>query len=720
MSFHEHHHDHHEHHHHDCGCSCTGCREHHEQVSCGHAHEGHADHCCDCGGDDGGGGADPDSHHHIHHCDCAEHGHDHHDCGCGHEHHEHESHHDCGCGCGCGHDHEHAAEAPFSKQLAWIGAIFIVISVFLPNKSAAPPLMALGTAAVGYPLFLNGIKSLLKLQFEELGLLTVAVAASFGLAAVSSDPLEAIFEAMAVTALFRLGNLLEARAVAKSRRDIESLVNIRPDTALLLLPDGSKQTVPAETVTIGSLIQLKAGDRIPIDCEVVEGTGYADLSAITGEPLPVFAEKGSVLPSGAINSDGLLICRTVSSFEDSAASRIIKLVRQSEEAKGSTERLISKFAAVYTPIVMLMAAALAILPPVLGFGGFKLWLSRALVFLVASCPCALVISVPLTFFAGIGLCSRFGVLVKGARCIEQLAKVNCICFDKTGTVTQGKPTVDEMILLPDSLPRQRLLALAAAAERNSSHPAAKAIVDFAGEVPEIEISELHEISGMGVSLIADGQKVLCGSARLMTQNGIDCGSADGVYLAIDGILQCRFTLTDLPRPEAAEAISKLKQIGVGKVAMLTGDNETAAQNTAQSVGITEVFARLLPEQKQFKLNELKSVNGCTLFVGDGINDAPVLAAADIGAAMGLGTDAAIEAADIVLVGEKLTALPKAVTTARKVVRKANQNIVFALAVKITVLLLGAFGLAAMWMAVFADVGVTLIAVLNSLTLLKDR
>jgi len=711
---HEHHHHEHEH---GCSCSCcTEAHEHNEHHSCECDSRGSENSCsCGCGCSDEDGG-DPDSHNlGDQACGC---GHDHHDgCSCG----NHEHHHDgCGCGCGCGHDHEHAAQAPFSKVAATVGAAIIIMSFIMPIKSAAAFLMAAGTLMVGYPLFLTGIKGLIKFSFDELGLLTIAVMASFGLAAVSADPFEAAMEAMAVTVLFRIGNLLEARAIAKSRRDIEALTDIRPDIATLVDTDRNQRQVPAETVQPGSIILLKAGDRVPIDCEVLSGTGYIDISAITGEPLPAFAEQGSCLLSGSINTDGLLTCKTVASFEDSAASRIIKLVRESAERKGNAETLISRFAKIYTPAVVAMAALLAVLPPLLGLGGFGKWFSRALVFLVASCPCALVISVPLTFFAGIGMASREGILVKGSLYLEKLAKATCAAFDKTGTVTLGTPNVERMITARDSLPEDRLLDIAAAAERNSVHPAAKAIMAYAGERKLLSVADVSEIGGMGIKLTCEGDEVLCGSYRLMQQFDVEYGGIKNanVYLAVNGEIQCGFTLQDEIRPQAAEAVKKLRALGVKNISVLTGDADAAAKAAAEKIGVDDVFSQLLPEQKPQCLKGLKEKHGTAIFVGDGINDAPVLAEADIGVAMGLGTDAAIEAADVVLVSEQLTALPRAMAIARKTVAKANQNIAFAISVKVAVLLLGTFGLASMWMAVFADVGVTVIAVLNSLTLLK--
>lgn len=628
----------------------------------------------------------------------------------------------CGGDCGCGHSHDDAIAAPFSRPLTIIGAVLAAIA-FLPAWGTwAPWILGAGTLFIGYPLFISGLGAIFKsFALDELSLMTIAVIASFGLAATSANPMESLFEAFAVTALFRLGNYLEARAIAKSQRDIEALTNIRPDTALLLFPDGKTCQVEAELVPVGSLIQLRAGDRIPIDCEVVSGAGYIDFSAITGEPIPVQGEAGTKLPSGAINLDGLLTCRTTTTFTDSAASRIIRMVREAADKKGSAEKLISRFAKIYTPVVVMLAVLLATMPPLLGYGAFGMWLSRALVFLVASCPCALVISVPLTFFAGIGTASRTGILVKGTRYLERLAKTDCIAFDKTGTLTQGVPTVSEM-KLADGFDRKTLLTFAAAAEQSSNHPAAKAVVAYAGNQSSLPVSAFTEHSGMGVSLIYEGKHILCGSFRLMAQNGIDYAplAPANIYLAVDNKLACAFTLTDLPRKEAAQALEMLRKMGITDFAMLTGDAQEASEKVANPLGVANVFAQLLPEQKSEHLATLRSSHHTTLFVGDGINDAPVLAGADVGIAMGLGTDTAIEAADVVLINEQLTAIPRAIKIARRTVAKANQNIAFALTIKISVLLLGAFGFATMWMAVFADVGVTILAVLNSLTLLSKK
>lgn len=692
-----HSHDNHEHSH---SCECGACRETaakaaNDSCSCDMSHDKDHDSC---------------------HDDCGESPHPQ-SCSCGCCHHEE----DFSSGCSCGHCHDESPAAPLSKPAAIIGCVLAVIALFTSGGTAFW-LFAAATLLVGYPLFLQGIRSIfLAFSFDELGLLTIAAAASLALAATSSDPFEGAFEAFAVTALFRLGNKLEASAIAKSQRDIEALIDIRPESAVIITPDGSQKTVPASKVAVGSSILLRPGDRVPIDCEVVSGEGYADFSAITGEPIPLFAGENTKLLSGAINLDGVLTCRTTTAFEDSAASRIIKLVRQSAANKGAAEKLITRFSKIYTPAVISAAALLAFVPPLIGAGAFSVWISRALVFLVASCPCALVISVPLTFFTGVGVASRAGILIKGARYIEALARADCVAFDKTGTLTSGVPAVEAMTLAENSLPRERLLAIAAAAEKNSTHPAAKAIIAYAGSVPELQTSTHTEHSGMGVSLLCENDKVLCGSSRLIERFGIACPKLGDstVYLAVNGVVQCGFSLADSPREQSAPAVKELGILGLKSLAVLTGDNEISAKAVAQSVGISEVYSQLMPEQKLEKLRTLRQNSRGVVFVGDGINDAPVLADADVGVAMGFGTDAAIEAADVVLMSENLLLLPKAIKISRMTVKRATQNIVFALTIKAAVLILGALGLAGMWLAVFADVGVSILAILNSLRLSRD-
>lgn len=743
-------------------CSCgqdhqhsTCCQEGnhtHKECTCGHDHS-HKEHgtaakaCCghsshEDGSDDGGEGSSEDDQSQFitdrshsegrldkttRHVDCEhDHEHDHSDSCCGHDHehdhgdgcgdgcgcgHDHE--HDHGDGCGCGHDHDHAASAPYSTPVGIAGIVLILAAFLLPLGSIGIPLMSLGIFMVGYPLFIDGFRSILRFSFDELALMTIAVVSAL---LIGEAP-----EAAMVTILFRIGNWLEAKAIAKSKRDIAALTQIRPDTANLVKADGEVVSVAAKTLAIGSRIVIKPGERVPVDCVVESGSTYLDTSALTGEPLPVQATKGSTVLSGSINTDGAITCITTNSFEDSAASRIIKMVSEAALQKGDTERLISKFSKVYTPIVMACAAALAFLPPLLGFGEFSMWIGRALVFLVASCPCALVISVPLTFFAGVGRATKQGVLIKGTKYIETLAKADCVVFDKTGTLTLGVPVVDQ-IIPAEGVDPEHLIRLAATAEQFSNHPAAKAILQRAGDFTPALSSDYTETPGMGISLTVEGVRVHCGSALLMQNHGIDLSHLPtaNIYVAVgDKAIGC-ITLADQLRSDAKEAIAALTKLGVKTVAMLTGDSSAAAQKIAKELGVGTVYSQLLPQDKVEKMAQLKKSHSASIFVGDGINDAPVLAMSDAGIAMGLGTDTAIEAADVVLMSESLRSIPSSIKLSRKIVSKAKFNIAFALTIKIGVLILGAAGIANMWMAVFADVGVSILAVLNAVSGLNSK
>lgn len=736
----------HDHANHNC---CQ--QDSHKECTCGHDHS-HKEHSCtaksDCGHDnhkdssDSGGESSseddqsdhPSESQHSHgdcrlgistlhddNCGC-DHNHPHGDT-CGHDHDHAHSGDSCGCGhdhdhahgddCGCGHDHDHAASAPYSTPVGIAGIILIVAAFILPLGSIGTLIMSLGIFMVGYPLFIDGIKGIFRFSLDELALLTIAVAAAL---LIGEAP-----EAAMVTILFRIGNWLEAKAIAKSKRDIAALTQIRPDNANLVKPDGEIVTVAAKTLAIGSRIVIKPGEKVPVDCVVESGSTYIDTSALTGEPLPVQAVKGSTVLSGSINSDGAITCITTNTFEDSAASRIIKMVSEAASQKGNTERLISKFSKVYTPIVMVCAALLAFLPPLLGYGELSMWVGRSLVFLVASCPCALVISVPLTFFAGVGRATKKGVLIKGTKYIETLAKTDCVVFDKTGTLTLGVPVVDQ-IIPAQGVEAGHLIRLAATAEQYSNHPAAKAILQRAGDLTPLPSSDYTETPGMGISLTVEGARVHCGSALLMQNNGIDISQlpSANIYVAAGNKAIGCITLADQVRKDAKQAIAALTKLGVKTVAMLTGDSSTAAQKIANELGVNKVYSQLLPQDKVTKMAELKKSHNASIFVGDGINDAPVLAMSDAGIAMGLGTDTAIEAADVVLMNESLTSIPSSIRLARKIVAKAKFNIAFALTIKIGVLILGAIGYANMWMAVFADVGVSILAVLNAVAGISSK
>ena len=687
--------------------------------------------------DDSHGGSCEQGHSHPHHDGCScEQGHSHpHDDGCsceqGHSHPRHDgcsceqghshSHDDgCGCcacghddGCGCGHDHGSHRESAAQKA-TFLAALVVGALSFLPVlEPFSPFLLVAATLLAGWRMFLEGLGGLIRLRLDELSLMVIAV--------VAACLLGEFREAALVTVLFRLGEMLEAKAVSRSRGAIAALTAIQPQHANLVEPDGSLRQVAPEAVPLGSRIVVKAGERVPLDAVIEDGSAVLDASAITGESLPLELKEGDRVLSGMINTAGAPVCRTVSTFADSTASRILQMVEEASARKGRTEKFITRFAAVYTPAVVAVALLLAVLPPLVAGGSWSEYISRALIFLVASCPCALVISVPLSFFAGMGAISRAGVLVKGSRYLELLAQVDRIAFDKTGTLTGGKPAVSQMIVAP-GFSREEALSLARAAESRSNHPAAQAVLDFCGEGALPPVEDYREEAGYGVELTAGGRQAACGSARLMERLGVDLSAlpAANLYLAVDGRGAAAFQLYDQPRPDSGQALSQLREVGVGELGMFTGDGPEAAQRTAREVGVDSYRCQLLPQDKVAQLEGLRRGSRATAFVGDGINDAPVLAAADLGIAMGLGSQAAMEAADVVLVSDRLTALPRAIRLARRAMNTARFNVVFALAIKLAVLVLGALGMAQMWMAVFADVGVTVLTVLNSTRMLLAR
>lgn len=628
--------------------------------------------------------------------------------------------------CSCGHDraqedspahshehgHEHGHDGSEERRFPWgllIGGVLFLLA-FLPVLPSPVPfcLYLASAAAAALPVLRGAIAEIKGKSMGENLLLLIALVAAFAIG-------EAMEGAM-VALLFTLGELLEDLAVGRSRGQIEQLAKIRPDRALKVRENGSTVEIDANDVEIGDTLRIPAHERIAVDCTVLSGESEIDASALTGESRPVYAGPGSVLLSGGMNGSGSLTVRADNRAESSAAARILDMVSESAARKGSSERFITRFARIYTPVVTLLAIILAVAPPLLGMGAWQDWIYRALVFLVASCPCALVISVPLGFYSGIGAASRRGVLIKGGRYIEALAKAKTAAFDKTGTLTTGRLTVTRIDRAPD-FEEAAVLRLAALAEQHSPHPAALAIREQAGELSaagEAAVSSLSELPGMGVSAVIDGKAVLCGGKRLMDANHINVPWADAaVYLAVNGKPAAAFQMESELHPDAAEALRRLHSLGIRKIAMLTGDRRTEAERIAGKLEIDEVRADLLPEGKLEALRALKQENGAALFVGDGINDAPVLAEADAGIAMGLGSAAAIEAGDVVLTSGSLDKLPDAIRLSRRVMGVVRFNIAFALTVKAAVLILAAVGFAPMWAAVFADVGVSLLSVLNA-------
>ena len=638
------------------------------------------------------------SHHHHkqeteHSCSCA---------ACGHDHHKEEAEHGCSCAACSGAEPETGFRELFPVVIA---ALMTAASFLLPQEWMRVILLAAAALLVGWKMFWEGLRGLLRFSLDEMTLMTIAVVAAF----LIGEGLEGAM----VTILFHIGELIEARAVRSGRKRIDALLSIVPETANCFDSSGILQTVSAKEVEIGSSILIRAGERVPLDCTVVSGTSEADTSAVTGESQPMAVEPGSLLLSGMINLSGSLTCRTTQDYSGSTASRIAQLVREATQQKGKTERFITRFSKIYTPIVVALALILATIPPLAGLGSFTVWVHRALIFLVASCPCALVISIPMTFYNIISSASRCGALIKGSRHIETLAKIRQIVFDKTGTLTTGKLKVSGIIPLRPIEP-EKLLRTAAICESGSVHPIAQAVREAAGSVPQPDSAE--EIPGKGIRAISGGVCYSCGSARMMEEAGFSAASLPkaSLYLADEnGILGCIKT-SDQIRPEAAQAIAGLQKTGIQHTVMLTGDHAEAAQQVQEELGLSDIRAGLLPQDKVSVMRELRESHGITAFVGDGINDGPVLAAADIGFAMGMGSDLAAQAADVVLMSNSLRSISRSIRAARQGLRIARQNLTFILAVKAIVLILGALGYAPMWSAVFADVGVCVLTVLNAM------
>ena len=586
-------------------------------------------------------------------------------------------------------------------------AIGLAVSAFVSPEWIGKIIIAAGVCFSGYRVVIKGLKTLVKFSLDENVLMMIAV--------VASCILGEFFEAAAVTILFNIGEYIEDKAVSKSRKGIESLSMIRPDKAHLLKFDGSTITVDAEEIQPNDTIIVNPYERIPLDGIIIDGESSLDTSALTGESVPRSISKNSSVMSGMMNLEGVLTIKVTNSCEDSAASRILKLVEESAAQKGNSEKFISRFARIYTPIVFLMALVLAVIPPIIGLGSFTTFINRALVFLVASCPCALVISVPLGFYSGIGTASKNGVLIKGGKFIEAISKTNTVAFDKTGTLTKGELAVTDVKLL-EKMSKNEVLAIAASAEEYSSHPSATAIKKAAENLPKVMLTDHKEIAGKGVSAQYNGKTVLCGNKKLFNDSNLKSGV---IYLSVGGKIVGEIETSDKIRDDTKAVLESLKSLGIEHLVMLTGDGETAAKKIADECGLSEFKHSLMPEEKASTVKELQK-NGKVIFVGDGINDAPVLSAADCGFAMGLGSDAAIESADAVLTSGTLSKLPAAVKISRSAMNTIRFNIVFALVVKAVVLILAAFGYAPMWIAVIADTGLSVLTVLNAARLLRKK
>ena len=613
----------------------------------------------------------------------------------------------------CGHTHS-KEEATGKKLILRFGVgLAFFVAACLWQKQGQTTLFLISYAIFGYDVILQALKNIFKGQvFDENFLMSLSTVGAMVIGEMS----EAVF----VMLFYQVGEAFQDYAVRRSRRSITALMDIRPDFAHVLTADGSLQKVSPEQVAIGDVIVVKAGEKIPLDGTVVEGSALLDTAALTGESLPREVEAGSTVLSGCINRDGLLHVEVTKPFGESTVMKILELVENAAGRKSKTEKFITRFARVYTPAVVGLAVLLAVVPPILGQGAFSQWIGRALIFLVVSCPCALVLSVPLSYFAGIGAASKNGILIKGGNVLDTLCHTKRIVFDKTGTLTKGQFTVTKI----EGENPAALLEMAAAGESLSNHPVARAIAKHfeteTGRQPE-GVTDYAEQGGMGITCQWNGAHLALGNRRLMEKEGVSCpeavGSGSVVYVAKDGIYQGYLVVDDTIKDGAADALAALKPYGVTETVMLTGDGKAAAEKVGNTLGIHRIYAELLPADKLHILENMPQMEegAKTAFVGDGINDAPVLAGADVGIAMGaMGSDAAMEAADVVLMDDDLRKISVGLRIAKNTRKIVMQNIVFALGIKILVLLLSALGMATMWMAVFADVGVAVLAILNAM------
>ena len=592
-------------------------------------------------------------------------------------------------------------------------AAAIASTVFSPNLYIKLALYLVPYFIIGYDVLFSAARNILHGQvFDEQFLMSVATVGAF---AIGEYP-----EAVLVMLFYQVGELFQSIAVGKSRRSIAALMDIRPDTATVLR-DGEEVTLSPEEVNAGEILIIRPGERIPLDGEIVEGATSVDTAALTGESLPAEKAVGDKVVSGSVNLTGLVRVRAESVYEGSTVARILELVESSTEKKTKYENFITRFARYYTPCVVVGAILLATVPPLFFGQMWSEWVERALTFLVISCPCALVVSVPMSFFCGIGSASRQGILIKGSNFIEALSRVDTFVFDKTGTLTKGRFRVED--ICPKGIEESELLYIAASAESYSTHPIGESIVAEYGNIDRSRIGEIREIAGFGVEATVDGKKYFVGSTRLMEKLGVSCDmcarAGTQVHIAKENEYLGYILVADEIKPDAESAVSVLKRVGIKKTVMLTGDTEAVAASVGDRVGVDEVRSGLLPQDKVSALEGLIEKGSRVAFVGDGINDAPVLSRADVGIAMGaLGSDAAIESADIVLMDDKPSKLPTAVKIAKKTMNIVKQNIWFILAVKALILALGALGIANMWIAIFGDVGVMVIAVLNSMRAMK--
>ncbi|WP_405351651.1 heavy metal translocating P-type ATPase [Fusobacterium animalis] len=600
-----------------------------------------------------------------------------------------------------------------------ISAILFIIALLVKmNLTLQLILMLIAYILVGKDTVLGAIKNVEKGDFlDEKFLMTIA---TLGAILIGEYP-----EAVAVMLFYEVGELFQGYAINKSRKSIADMMDIKPEYANVIRNNKSQRVDPDE-VQIGETIEIKPGERVPLDATVVKGESTLDTSALTGESVPVEVREGANILSGCININGLIVAEVTKEYSDSTVNKVLDLVENASAKKSKSERLITRFSKIYTPIVIGLAVLLAILPPIIsGEYNFRLWIFRALSFLVVSCPCAFVISVPLSFFSGIGAASRAGVLIKGGNYLEALSKVDTVVFDKTGTLTKGVFNVQKVVVLDKNIDKDKFISLVAAAESGSNHPISKSIQKYYDkEIDTNSINSIKEISGKGIEAIIDNRKILVGNEKLINiPKDISIDDIGTIlYVEIDNKFAGYIVISDELKKDSKKTIKNLKDIGIKKTIILTGDLEKVSKKVGKDLGLDEVYTNLLPQDKVSKFEEIienKKSKGNVVFVGDGINDAPVLARADVGIAMGaMGSDAAIEAADVVIMTDEPSKIVTAIKSSKKTMKIAMQNISLAFGIKAIVLILSAFGIADMWMAVFADTGVTILAVLNSFRALK--
>ena len=600
-----------------------------------------------------------------------------------------------------------------------ISAILFVITLFVKmNQTLQLILMLVAYILLGKDTVLKAIKNVEKGDFfDENFLMTVA---TLGAIMIGEYP-----EAVAVMLFYEVGELFQSYAINKSRKSIADMMDIKPEYANVIR-DNKSQKIDPDEVQIGETIEIKPGERVPLDAIIIKGESTLDTSALTGESIPVEVREGATILSGCININALIIAKVTKEYLDSTVNKVLDLVENAASKKSTSERLITRFAKIYTPIVIGLAILLAILPPVIsGEYNFKLWIFRALSFLVVSCPCAFVISIPLSFFSGIGAASRAGVLIKGGNYLEALSKVDTVVLDKTGTLTKGVFNVQKVIVVDKNIKEDKFISLVAMAESGSNHPISKSIQKYYNkEINTNSINSIKEISGKGIEAVIDNKKILVGNEKLINvPKNISIDDIGTIlYVEIDNKFTGYIIISDEIKKDSQKAIKGLKNMGIKKTIMLTGDIEKVAKKVGEDLGIDEIYTNLLPQNKVSKFEEIiknKNSKGNVVFVGDGINDAPVLARADVGIAMGaMGSDAAIEAADVVIMTDEPSKIVTAIKSSKKTMKIAMQNIILAFGVKAIALILSALGITDMWMAVFADTGVTILAVLNSFRALK--